>query len=119
MSLREVSKAYPAVSRFLAGVWLKQWHFSSNGIITVLRNHFGFAPAVADVLASHHSRYITPTSLEAFFSSCDFVLGHELVSCHGKCDVAGKVSCETRECSVIIKVLQERFSKLSFPVPLF
>lgn len=119
VSLRAVNKAYPAVSRVLAGVWLKQWYFSSNGIISLLRNHFGFTATPAESCMGHSSRYITPGSLEAFFGSCDFTLGCEIISCHGKCGITGAVECEKRECSGILKSLQERFSVLSFPVRLF
>ena len=119
MSLRAVNKAYPAISRVLAGVWLKQWYFSSNGIISLLRNHFGFTTTSAELCTGHNSRYITPESLEAFWASCDFALGYEIVNCHGKCGISGAVECKKRECSGILKALQERFSILSFPVRLF
>jgi len=119
MSLRAVSKAYPTVSRVLAGIWVKQWSFSASGIISVLRNNFGFDTTTADVCVGHNSRYITSTSLEAFFGSSDFVLGHELVDCHGQCDITGRVICEKCECHGILQALQERFSTLPFQVRLF
>lgn len=118
MSLKAVSKAYP-VSRVLAGVWLKQWSLSANNIISILYNNFDFNTTTAEVCTGHNSGYITPGSLEAFFGSSDFVLGHELVSCHGKCGIPGIVECEKRECSGIIQALQERFAGLPFPVQLF
>ena len=119
VSLRAANKAYPAVSRVLAGVWLKQWYLSSNGIISLLRNHFGFTTTSAELCTGHNSSYITPECLEAFFGSCDFALGYEIISCHGECGISGTVECEKRECSGILKTLQERFSVLSFPVRLF
>jgi len=119
MSLRAVNKAYPAISRVLVGAWLKQWYFSSNGIISLLRNHFDFVTTPAELCTGHNSRYITQKSLEAFFASSDFALGYEIVNCHGKCGISGAVECEKRECSGILKALQERFSTLSFPVRLF
>ena len=118
MSLKAVSKAYP-VSRVLAGVWLKQWSLSATGIISLLRNNFDFHTATMEVCTGHNSHNITPKSLEAFFGSSDFVLNDELVRCHGKCGLPGTVECEKRECSGILKALQERFSTLSFPVRLF
>jgi len=119
VSLRAVNKAYPAVSRVLAGVWLKQWNLSSNGIISILRNHFCFTTTSAELCTGHNSGYITPGSIEAFLGSCDFALGYEIINCHGKCGIFGAVECKKRECCGILKALQERFSVLSFSVRLF
>jgi hypothetical protein len=119
VSLRQVSRAYPAVNRILAGVWLKQWFFSGPGIISVLRNHFDFKPQPVDVCVGHNSSYITPESLESFFVSCDFALSDDLTSCHGQCDISNAVICGHRGCSGILKSLQEKFSTLPFPVRLF
>lgn len=119
VSLRQLGKAYPAINRVLAGVWLKQWRFSSPGIIAVLRSHFGFNPEPADVCVGHRSGYITPESLEAFFISGDFVLNDDLISCHGLCDISGNVKCDNRACTGVIKGLQEKCSSLQFSVRLF
>lgn len=114
VSLRRFSRVYPGINRVLAGVWLRQWHFSSRGTISVLRNYFNMNPQSCAVCSGHKSSWITPDSLEAFFVSSDFVLGNELVSCNGRCDI----SC-FRECKDILKFLQEKFSVLPFPVRLF
>ena len=118
MSLRQLGKAYPKINRVLAGVWLKQWHFSSPGIIAVLRSQFGFNPEPADVCVEHTSSYITPESLEAFFISCDFVLSDDLISCHGLCGIPWNIKCDDA-CTGVIKGLQEKFSSLPFSVRLF
>lgn len=119
VSLRQVNRAYPLISRVLAGVWLKQWSFSGNGVLSVLRNSFGFKPQSADMRAGHNSRYITPGSLEAFFISCDFACEDEINICHGECDISNTVKCERRMCAGILKSLQEKFAALPFPVRLF
>ena len=119
VSIRKVTRAYPAINRVLAGVWLKQWSFSSPGIISTLRNYFDFNPQPADVCGGHNSSYITPESLEAFFVSCDFALSDDLTSCHGQCNISNAVICSHRGCSGILKSLQEKFSALPFPVRLF
>jgi hypothetical protein len=119
MSLRAASKAYPAVSRVLVGIWVKQWSLSASGVIIVLRNNFGLSTTTADVCVGHNSRNITSKSLEAFFVSSDFVLGGEVVNCHGKCDIHDTVKCEERECGGILQALQERFSTLPFQFQLF
>ncbi len=119
VSLRQFGKAYPAINRVLAGLWIKQWHFSSPGIISVLRSHFGFTPEPSDVYSGHYSKYIIPESIEAFFISCDFVLSDDLSSCHGLCDISGNVKCDNRACTGMIKGLQEKFSSLPFSVRLF
>jgi hypothetical protein len=119
VSLRQLGKAYPVINRVLAGVWLKQWHFSSPGILAVLRSHFGFNPEAADICSGHHSKYIIPESLEAFFASSDFVLSNHITSCHGLCDTSEKIKCDDRACTVIFKGLQENFSTLDFSVRLF
>jgi len=119
VSLRQLGKSYPSINRVLAGVWLKQWHFSSGGIITVLRNHFGVKRESVDICTGHNSSYISSKSLEAFFVSSDFALSEDLTSCHGLCDVSGKIKCSNRACTGIIKVLQEKFSVLPFSVRLF
>lgn len=119
VSLRQVGKAYPAISRVLMGVWVKQWSFSSPGIISVLRNHFCVKVQIADICAGHNSSSITRESLEAFFVSSDFVLGDDLIICHGLCDLSGDTKCYNRACAGIIKGLQEKFSSLPFSVRLF
>ena len=119
VSLRQFSKAYPVINRVLAGVWLKQWSLSSPGIITALRNNFNMAMQPCVICSGHNSSYITSESLESFFVSSDFVLGSELVSCHGGCDISGTVRCDDRSCSVIIRLLQEKFTTLPFNVRLF
>ena len=119
VSLRNVNRAYPGLSRVLAGVWLKQWSLSSNGIISVLRHQFGFAPQVADVCVGHNSSYITPVGLQAFFISCDLVCGDDIIFCHGRCGNPHTVKCDHRACAGILKGLQEEFSSLPFPVRLF
>lgn len=119
VSIRQVSRASPVIKRVLAGVWLKQWHLSSPGIITVLRNHFNFEAQPAVICLGHSSFYITRESLEAFFVSSDFVSSDDLISCHGLCDVSGKIKCDDRACTGILKGLQERFSVLPFSVRLF
>lgn len=119
VSIRKVHKAYPSISRVLAGVWVKQWSLSGRGIISVLRNSFGFRPETADVIAGHNSRYITSECLEAFYISCDLVCPDSLFSCHGQCDIFNTVKCGRRECSGILKGLQEKFSSLPFSVRLF
>jgi hypothetical protein len=119
VSIRAASKSYPVIKRVLAGVWLKQWCFSSPGIITVLRNHFGIKPEPADVRSGHHSAYIVPASIEAFLISSDLVLGDQLTSCHGLCDGAEKIKCDNRPCGDILKCLQEKFIGLPFDVRLF
>jgi hypothetical protein len=119
VSIRQVSRAYPVIKRVLAGVWLKQWHFSSPGIITVLRNLFSFEAQPAVICSGHNSSYITSESLEAFFVSSDFVSGDDLISCHGLCDISGEVKCYNQACTGILKGLQEKFSVLPFSVRLF
>ena len=119
VSFRQVSKAYPAISRILAGIWVKQWSFSSIETIAILRNHFGFHPEPADICSGHNSNCITPESLEAFFVSCDFVLSDSLTYCHGQCDILNSVECDNRACAGILKGLQEKFSSLPFSVRLF
>ena len=119
VSLRRISIAYPLVNRILAGVWLKQWSLSSPNIVSVLRDDFNFKARSISICVGHISRYITPTSLESFFVSCDFVLSNDLASCHGRCDISESVICSHRSCSIILKSLQERFSVLPFSVRLF
>jgi len=119
VSIRQIGKAYPGINRVLVGVWLKQWSFSSPGIISVLRNYFKFEAQPAEICSGHNSSYITRNSLEAFFVSSDFVLSEDLISCHGQCDILNSVKCDNRACSVILKGLQEKFSVLPFFVRLF
>ncbi len=119
VSLRALNKAYPAVSRVLAGVWLKQWNFSSTGIISSLRNTFDFITKSAEVCTGHKSSYITAVSLEAFYGVSDFALGYELVNCHVACGIASAVNCQQRDCNDILKVLQERFTVITPSVRLF
>lgn len=119
VSLRQLGKAYPAINRVLVGVWLKQWSFSSPGIISILRNYFNFEAQSAIICSGHSSSYITRESLEAFFISCDFVLSDDLTSCHGLCDISGNIKCDDRACTGVIKGLQEKFSVLPLSVRLF
>ena len=119
VSLRHVGIAYPAVSRVLVGVWVKQWSLSSPGVISVLRSCFGFEAQRADVCSGHHSSYITPASLESFFVGSDAVLGDELTLCDGECDMRNQGGCGDRGCRGIIKLLQEKFASLEFEVRLF
>jgi hypothetical protein len=117
ISLSGINRLYPAAGRVLIGTWLKSWHYSSNGIITVLRNHFKKSPQSADICSGHISKYITTSALEAFFLSSDLVLGYELYKCDGKC--SPKVSsCDSHTCSEILKGLQEIFLILPFSVRL-
>jgi len=117
ISLKGISSLYPSVSRILVGTWLKNWHYSSNGIITVLRNHFGKPPQAADICSGHNSSYITANALEAFFLSSDLVFGYELYTCDGKCSPKAS-SCGSHTCSEILKGLQEIFLTLPFSVRL-
>ena len=113
VSLSQIGRIY-GIDRILVGIWVKQWCFSSHGIISILRNSFNFKEQLADICTGHNSSYITPNSLEAFFVSCDLVLETELVNCDGKC-----TQCNTPACKSILKSLQEKFSTLPFLVPLF
>jgi hypothetical protein len=117
MSLIQIGKLYPPASRVLIGTWLKSWHYSSNGIISVLRNHFGKKPLAADICSGHNSSYISGNALEAFFLSSDLVFGYELYTCDGKCSPKAS-SCESYTCSEILKGLQEIFLTLPFSVRL-
>jgi len=119
VSLRQIGKAYPAVNRVLVGVWLKQWSFSSNGIISVLRNHFNFEAQPSVICSGHSSSYITRESLEAFFVSSNFVLNNDLITCHGQCDISGEIKCDDHACTGMIKGLQEKFFTLPFSMRLF
>jgi len=117
ISLRSINRLYPAVSRVLIGTWLKSWNYSSNGIISAIRNSFGVLPHKADICFGHNSKYITATALEAFFISSDLVLGFELFTCAGKCSHKAS-SCGSYSCSGILKGLQEMFFKLPYSVRL-
>lgn len=117
ISLSGINRLYPIAGRVLIGTWLRSWHYSSNGIISVLRNSFGKDPQTADICSGHNSKYITASALEAFFLSSDFVLGYELYNCDGKCNCLESL-CGSHACSVILKGLQEKFSQLPFSVSL-
>ena len=119
VSPRQLGKAYPAINRVLAGVWLKQWSLSSPGIITVLRNHFNLEAQACVICSGHRSSYITHESIEAFFVSSDFVSSDDLTSRHGQCDILNSVKCDNRACAGILKGLQEKFSVLPFFICLF
>lgn len=80
-----------------------------------MRSKYKSDVMLCDVCSGHKSRYITAESLEAFYLVSDFVIGHELCECNGKCE--SKVfSC--RACREILKKIQERFSGLPFKVSL-
>ena len=117
ISLSGIHRLYPVVGRVLIGTWLKSWHYSSNGIIAVLRNHFGKDPQSADICSWHNSKYITASALEAFFLGSDLVIGHELYKCDGKCNPKAS-SCSSHICSGTLKGLQEIFLQLPFSVRL-
>ena len=114
-SFRGIERAYPSVSRILVGNWIKSWYYSSKGIISVMRSMYKSDVMLCDLCSGHKSLYITQESLESFYTVSDFVIGYELCNCNGKCDY--KVySC--RDCSEILKKIQESFSSLPFKVQL-
>lgn len=117
MSLKEVSRAYPNVSRVLAWSWIKKWYYNSKGIISVMRNYFGIPSSPADKCSYHHSSYISEESLEAFFIVSDFVIGNEICGCAGDCNAEAS-SCVRRYCSGILEGIQKGFSTLPFFVEL-
>jgi len=117
VSLKRINRAYPCVSSVLAGSWLKRWYYSSRGIISVMRNYFGFHSQMADVCSYHTSKYITAESLEAFFIVSDFVIGDELYNCSGTCSIQTSF-CYQHYCSGILEEIQKEFFKLPFCVEL-
>ena len=117
VSYAGINAQYPNVSRVLVGTWVKSWHYSSIGTITAMLNYFDQKRHKTDKCSCHKSKYISETSLEAFFIVSDFVIGDELCGCSGRCG-SEYYSCADRECSVIIKTMQEKFSSRSLCVPL-
>ena len=117
VSYTGINAQYPNVSRVLVGTWVKSWYYSSIGIITAMINHFDVKRHKTDKCSCHTGRYISETSLEAFFIVSDLVIGSELCECSGKCGFRD-FSCVDRACSVIIKTIQEKLSSQSLSVPL-
>lgn len=116
-SFTGINVQYPSVSRQLAAVWLKNWYYNSTGIINVMISHFNCLRQQVEKCSYHKSKYISEISLEAFFIVSDFVIEKELCSCDGKCGVNSS-SCQNRECSVIIKRMQEEFFSNSLNIAL-